>query len=381
VTAVVDCDSHLFEPPGLWQRYADPADRHRALRLADDELGWTWLTHGDRQVHPAFVHRPGDVEDFGEQRRRQEAGQPPTMSYADALPRDFESPAARLDTLDAQGIAEAVVFPNFGLLWERPLQADLPATLANMAAWNRYTADVIAESGGRLHPVAHVSLRDLDWLEDQLAALSAAGVRLAMTAPALVDGKPLSHPDLDRAWSSFEAHGIAPVFHVAASPFPFDEGWYADDPDYVNPVLSSVFLHEAAALSLADLALHGVFARHPDLRLGVVELSALWFPTFLLMLDGGADFYARSHGRPLVELADRPSEYLRRQVRLAAFAHELPHKLAQHAGELFMACSDYPHAEGTADPLAHYRNCCGTAGDPVQAPALFAGNVNWLLGR
>ena len=68
-----------------------------------------------------------------------------------------------------------------------------------MGAWNRWAAEVAGEGNGRLHPVAHLTLRDLDWLDDQLRDLAAAGVRLAMIAPALVDGRPLSHPDLDRA--------------------------------------------------------------------------------------------------------------------------------------------------------------------------------------
>ena len=38
------------------------------------------------------------------------------------------------------GVDEAVVFPNFGLLWERTLDDDLGALTANMTAWNRWCA-------------------------------------------------------------------------------------------------------------------------------------------------------------------------------------------------------------------------------------------------
>ena len=40
------------------------------------------------------------------------------------------------------GLDGAVVFPNFGLLWERRLSESLPALTANMAAWNRWCASV-----------------------------------------------------------------------------------------------------------------------------------------------------------------------------------------------------------------------------------------------
>ena len=66
------------------------------------------------------------------------------------------------------GIDEAVLFPNFGLLWERRLSESLTALTANMAAWNRWCATVVAEGAGRLHPVAHLTLRDPEWPEGQL---------------------------------------------------------------------------------------------------------------------------------------------------------------------------------------------------------------------
>jgi len=237
-----------------------------------------------------------------------------------------------------------------------------------------------AEGKGRLHPVAHLSLRDLDWLDEQLAALEAGGIRLAMIAPALVEGKPLSHPDLDRAWDAFVRHGVTPVFHVSAFPHPFHDEWYEDDdPDDVAPVLSSVFLWTAPALGLADLAIHGVFARHPDLRLGIMELSAVWVPMYLLMLDGGFAFHERFNGQPLTKMELKPSEYVECHVRVAAFGYERPDKLIRQAGDLFMFCSDFPHAEGLAKPLDDYTRMCTL--QPDAAPALYSDNLSWLLRR
>jgi len=378
--AVMDADTHLYESRNLWSDYADPGQRDKTLRIADDDLGHAWLMFGDRRIHVAEVHRPGDVDAMGEYRRQVRAGVPAEASYDERLPRAFWDPAARRDDLDRFGVDETVVFPNFGLGWERPIADDLDATKVNMASWNRWTLDMAAEGKGRLHPVAHLSLRDLDWLDEQLAALETGGIRLAMIAPALVDGKALSHPDLDPAWDAFVRHGVTPVFHVSAFPHPFHDEWYEDDdPDAVAPVLSSVFIWTAPALALADLAIHGVFARHPDLRLGVMELSAVWVPMYLLMLDGGFAFHARFNGEPLTQMELTPSEYVRRQVRVAAFGYERPDKLIRQAGDLFMFCSDFPHAEGLADPLADYTRMCTLA--PDAAPALYSENLAWLLRR
>ncbi len=374
---VIDSDQHLFEPRTLWADHADPADREHALRIVDDELGHAWLTWGAHRIVPAAATQPGRPDELGAYHERVRAGLPPEIRYDDALPRDYWDPQARLDRLPELGVDATVLFPNYGLVWEQELAADLHATRVNMNAWNRWAVTVAHEGGGRLLPVAHLTLRDLDFLEAQLAMLAEGGVRLAMIGPGLVDGRPLSHPDHDRAWSAFVHHGVTPVFHVANVRRPFDDAWYVTDPELTNPVLSSVFLWTGAALGLADLVLNGAFVRHPDLRVGVMELSAIWLPLFRQYLDGGYDFHRRQNGRPIVELELPPSEYLRRHVRIAAFSYERPERLMRRAGDLFMCCSDYPHAEGTDAPLDDYR---ATGSEPSEAPGLFAGNLRWLLG-
>jgi predicted TIM-barrel fold metal-dependent hydrolase len=278
------------------------------------------------------------------------------------------------------GVEQAVLFPNYGLAWERTLSADRDALLANMAAWNRWCETVVREGRGRLHPVAHVSLRDLDWLERQLARLAAKGVRLAMIAPALVDGRRLSHPDLERAWAAFEHHGIAPVFHVGDQPKVFDEAWYADRGELGNFAVDTVFLYVPAALACTDLILNGVFERHPGLRIGIVELSAVWVPLYLMMLEGGCRFLERLNGRTS-PLPLSPGDYFRRQVRVSSFSYEMPRNLQKLLGgaDLLMACSDYPHSEGTAQPLDDYAALGRFAASPDQDRGLFHDNAAFLL--
>jgi len=379
MTAIIDSDQHLYESRTCWLDHIDPSMKDEALRIEDDDRGYPWIRWRDRNLGIADVQIPGDTAPLGERRRRWRDGEPPSYSYDEALPADYWDPAVRRDRIAAMGLDGAVLFPNFGLLWERRLSESLPALLANMAAWNRWTASVVAEGRGALHPVAHVSLRDLDWLDQQLRELSAAGVSLAMTAPALVDGKPLSHPELDRAWASFVEHGVTPVFHVADQPRVFDDAWYTDDNDdesLVN-VVESAFLWTPVALACTDLIVNGTMERYPDLRIGIVELSSIWVPQFLMMLDGGYEFTAKLNGRVPAQLSMKPSEYFRRHVRVSSFSYELPERLTRQAGDLFMFCSDYPHSEGTATPIEDYREqrC-----DADALPGLFAGNVEVLLG-
>jgi hypothetical protein len=379
---VIDSDQHLYEYRGLWAEHIDPEFRDDAIHLVDDELGHVSVAFRDRRLGAADVQLPGETDAVGERRQRERDRVPPAARYDDALPADYWDPAARIATLDQMGIDEAMVFPNFGLLWERVVgSASVPAMLANMRAWNRWCEHVVIAGRGRVHPVAHLALNDLDWLEAELVRLERDGIRAAMIAPALVDGRRLSHPDLDRAWSAFERHGVSPLFHVADQPRIFGEGWYPDEREFGPPVLDSVFLYAAAAVATTDLIINATLERHPDLRIGIVELSAVWVPMYLMMLDGGARFIERLNGHRVADLRMAPSEYFLRQVRVSSFAYELPVniKTQMRNANVLMCCSDYPHSEGTATPLDDYARGNTYGVRPTDDPEFFGGNAAFLL--
>ena len=373
---VIDSDEHLYEPRGMWASHIDPAFREEALALEDDDLGYAWLTWRGRRLDLADVHQPGDTASNGRHRQRMERGEPSEYGFDETLPAEYWDPGARVGWLDTKGLDEAVCFPNFGLLWERKLSGSLPALQANMAAWNRWGETVIEESRGRLHPVGHLTLRSVPWAVEQIAALAAGGIQLAMIAPGPVEGKALSHPDHEPIWSAFVDHGVTPMFHVADQPRVFDDCWYPDEKSFV-PAVESVFLWVPPALAVTDLILSGVFERHPRLRVGVVELSSIWVPQYLLMLDGGVEFTSKLNGRPQSELSMKPSEYFSRHVRVSSFSYEAPARLTAKSGDIYMCCSDFPHSEGTADPLADY---VAAGCEPEDRPGLFSNNVSFLLG-
>jgi predicted TIM-barrel fold metal-dependent hydrolase len=379
---IIDSDQHLYEYRNLWEEHIDPGLREDAIRFVEDALGNVRVMWRDQVLTVADVQLPGETDAIGDRRRRERAGKPPLIHYDEALPQDYWDPASRLERLSELGVDEALLFPNYGLAWERKLQPDLAALCGNMRAWNRWCETVTDAGEGRLHPVAHLTLRDLDWLDAELVRISRAGVRAAMISPGIVDGKPLSHPDLDRAWAAFAHHAVTPVFHVADQPRPFDDAWYTDEGDLGVAAVDAVLIHVGASLACTDLILNRVLERYPALRIGIVELSAVWVPLYLMMLDGGQAFVQRLDGRD-VSLAEKPSDYFRRQVRVSSFAYELPRQNQRQLGDadLLMCCSDYPHSEGTAHPVADYAAGGRYAAHPEDSPGLFGANAAFLLHR
>jgi predicted TIM-barrel fold metal-dependent hydrolase len=112
----------------------------------------------------------------------------------------------------------------------------------------------------------------------------------------------------------------------------------------------------APQMFLSALVFDGVFERFPNLRGGVIELGAGWVPQFLRTLDMSQKIFKRSDPQ-VGELRLRASDYIRRQVRFTPFAGEDIGRMIKDAGpELFLFSSDYPHPEGTDDPIGRFEH-------------------------
>ncbi len=376
----IDVDQHLFESRTTWSEYCDPGSRADALSISDDDAGWPWLTWRGERLTPLEVPIPERSQSIGEDRLRRLRGERAPASFEELVPDSYRDAAARVASLDAFGLDAAVLFPNYGLLWEQRLASDRAAQRSNARAYNRFTAAACGEAADRLFGVAHLLLHDPDWAVEEIRRVRAAGVRLAMIAPAPVDGKPLSHPAFDRVWAACSDEGVAPVFHVSEFESPLHPAWRSGEQEDGEQLFDSIFLYLAPAVALADLILNGVLERFPRLRIGVVELTASWVPHFLLHIDGASDFYALRHGEPYRALAHRPSDYFLRQVRVAALPYEMPNRLVPKVGEeTYMLGSDWPHAEGVADPMAQALRAVAGLGEPARGNMLGA-NAAWLLG-
>jgi predicted TIM-barrel fold metal-dependent hydrolase len=377
---IIDVDQHLFESRTTWTEHIDPEWRDDALHIEDDDAGWPWLVWRGRQLTPIEVPVPERSGLIGDDRLRRLRGERPAASFEDLVPATYGAVGPRLDALDGFGLDAAVLFPNYGLLWEKMLVEDRGAQRANARAYNRFMADWCSDGAGRLFGVAHLLLHDPAWAVEEIRRVSEQGVRLAMIAPAPVDGKPLSHPDFDRVWAAFCTYGVAPVFHVSGFESPIHPAWHEGELETGENLLDSIFLWLAPAVALANLILNGTLDRFPELRIGVVELTAGWVPNFLLHIDGASDFYTQRHGVPYRPLAQRPSEYFLRQVRVAALPYEMPGRLVGQVGEhTFMVGSDWPHAEGVADPLGAADRAAAGLVDGARS-GLLGANAAWLLG-
>ena len=110
----------------------------------------------------------------------------------------------------------------------------------------------------------------------------------------------------------------------------------------------------APEMFLTAMVFDGVFERFAELRGGVIELGAGWVASFLARLDLAQRSFRKTD--PMVAgLSLKPSEYIRRQVKFTPFPGEDVGRMIREAGpELFLFSSDYPHPEGTTDPIGRF---------------------------
>jgi predicted TIM-barrel fold metal-dependent hydrolase len=106
--------------------------------------------------------------------------------------------------------------------------------------------------------------------------------------------------------------------------------------------------------TLATLILDGVLDRFPGLKIGVIEQGASWVPGWMRTLDSAFDAFRKNEER-LQRLRLRPSEFVRRSVRVTPYPAEDVGWIVENAGEeVCLFSSDYPHVEGGRNPLKRF---------------------------
>jgi len=175
--------------------------------------------------------------------------------------------------------------------------------------------------------------------------------------------KAFTHPDYDIVWEEIQNADIAVTLHVGA-----DSSWDPVPLSFYNNG-SSVPTHKAgdaprdalaymgisynAELFLASMIFDGVFERFPQLRVGVIELGASWIISWIKHLDQSYRAFRRI--QDLSQVKKLPSEYIMKHIKITPFPGEdIGWLLSSGAENLLMFASDYPHHEGTDDPISRF---------------------------
>jgi predicted TIM-barrel fold metal-dependent hydrolase len=350
--SVHDADAHVVETPDWLHAFADPAVRGRLpqLYLATVRPGEETLIESMRRRHTDPAYRARDEQEIMLRKNWSATG-----SF---LKQD------RPRALDLLGVKSQLVFNTFlNKFLNRVEHADDLAYAIGVArAHNRAMLDFCSVDR-RLLATGYVPLADFASAREMAKEVVEMGCKALLVASRCPKGHAPSHVGLFPVWEIAQEAGLPVVFHVGG-------GGELLHPDYFENGLPPVpDFHGGAEnfrsvdfmpipfppmQTLSVLIFDGVLERFPRLKIGVIEQGASWLPSFLRQLDCAHEAFAR-HEERLRKLSLRPSEYMRRQVRVTPYpAEDVGWIIEQSGEEICLFSSDYPHVEGGRNPLKRF---------------------------
>ena len=344
---VVDADAHIDPPVDMWQHYLPAALRDKAPRIEEgDDCDWI-VFEGNRRPVMMINNQAGrEGKNFKMRGKLSEQ-------------RNTYDPVKRLADMDADGMTQAILFGG------GPLGTfDNELYMASYEAYQNWLLDWAGADRNRLFPVGYLPMRDIDETIGHIQRLAKAGFK-AINLPAFpqnpnawetssnvanmksgqvsaLTGDPQSalqyyQPEFDRLFSVIEDCDLAVTMHLGGRTPRFGDKLHflADMP------MSKLAMAEPISMFI----FHGIFQRHPKLRLGTIESGVgwmAWFTEYVTRTWEKQRFWTES---PLTE---SPTFYMERQVwgsfiqdRTGILCRDLP------GAKNIMWSSDYPHSETT----------------------------------
>lgn len=282
--------------------------------------------------------------------------------------------ARRPEVLDVMGIERQLCYPTTGLaalimaidhnayeFFEMPSDVCDYRRVGREAidAHNRWATRMTKTTDSRVRPVGIVLTDSVDAMVRQTENLIAEGIRAVMI-PANVPpaGTSPGDPALDPFWRLCADANVPVTLHLGTERGFLSSGAWSDGVEVFQPSFKStmefiieplrcVTLHYAPENYVASMVLGGVFERNPDLRFGVIELSASWVGPLAERMDMWAKEMFPHRFSSTLSMA--PSDYFARNIRVTPFHFEpvaMYFERYPHLADVFCYSTDFPHFEG-----------------------------------
>jgi predicted TIM-barrel fold metal-dependent hydrolase len=347
-----DADAHVMELPDWLSGYADPGFRDRippfSLLSTGSRSRVTEMMDRGRARAGVEAERTGHVEELLTRKSWDAYG---------AFHREDRSRA-----LDLLGFRSQLVFSTFAPT-QSETAADVDLSYAVSRALTRAIVD-FCSTDRRLLPATFVPLTVPERALAETRFALDAGVKGVTISPLPPAGRSITHPSLHPLYAMLEERGVPLLFHVEGEAprkvaAGFSRNGWEGQADFHGggenfTGLTYMAVSQWVEIALAALIFDQVLEKFPRLRVGVIELGAVWVPAWLERMEIVKDTFGRTESR-IGGLPMRPTDYVKRQVRITPYPTEHVGNLIERAGsELFMFSSDYPHVEGGRNPIKRF---------------------------
>ena len=269
-------------------------------------------------------------------------------------PPAFRTRDARLRAMDDMGVHAALIFPNLFSIVESRMAYDHDFLFSAIHSLNQFIDEEWGFArDGRLYLAPVISLADIDLAVKELDWLLARGTRTVCISPSPVPGyrgtRSPGSPEFDPFWARVNEAGIFVSIHASDTPYiqmatmwTGGTEWTPFKPDpFTNCVR---IIDRAISDTVSALICHGVFDRHPQVRVAAIENGAFWVDTLIKTLDHVRRQMPQSFKQD-------PVEVFKRHFYIAPFNEDSVPELASHVGaDRVLFGSDWPHPEGLARP-------------------------------
>lgn len=366
--AYYDADSHVMELPNFIIDYADkefkdliPPVNYKASLVTDEEVeqiisngGKHTKEHIDAQIAlgDKLIEESKEIQALGAFDRADRSKAMDLLGFKKQLV--FATHSVVTPFRDLRGKAKYVDRQNLKITPELRYGAT--------RAHNRAMSDFCSEDS-RLMGVGVIPLHEPELAMIELDFAIQSGLEAIWIPHYACGDRSPGHTALDMFWQKLSAEGIPFLIHVGGSPLQLDKSWSDNgkppSKDWMGGgenvrAKDMVVMHQGPETFISMMILDGVFERHPNLRGASVELGASWVPEMLQRLDYVVKTWSRVD-KNLDAIKRKPSEQIIEQMAFTPFAHENVGSLMDASDpKLYLFSSDYPHVEGTRDPIGKF---------------------------
>src|SRR5262245_750151 len=292
---LVSADSHIMEPPDLWEKKLPAALKDK-------------------------------IPQFGPRRSR-------TWK-----PCGYD-PKARLEEMAVDGVTVEVLYPTLGLHLYALEDAEAQEACFRIA--NDWLIDYCQVAPQRLVGIPLISLYNLDRGIKELERCKKEGLKGALIWQVPPENLSFTSDYYDPFWEAAQDLGAPVNLHILTG---FNYSRFRREGLEVYRASVNKKLTDAMN-SLFDIVFSGVLERFRRLKIVLVENEVAWIPFLIHEWD---KFYVRHSPDHPISLSKLPSEYVNQQVYATFFSDPTGGQLLHWWGaDTCMWSSDYPHAAST----------------------------------
>ncbi len=365
-----DADNHYYEAEDAFSRHGDEEVKAFVRWVSEGKKRHIMFGNAVSTSLPnptfnpitkpgAFHHRLKELAEGGDRSNRKITDRK-MYGELEPLPSHYRDRAARLFVMDEQGVEKALFFPTLGVGIEGLNPANVRMTYKLFHAFNLWLAEDWGYSyQDRIYAAPFIPVLDPVLATAELDFVLDHGARVVVMRPGPAGGRSPADPAWDPFWARLSESGAIAAYHGYAGPDRYQESFVelwqrygVADATYENNLAAALIGYRPMLETAVAMVLGNLFGRFPDLRVASIELGCAWVPLCLQVLDHAGGVFDRHIEAFGVTVDDLPSDVFKQHVWVSPFPEEdVPGLVDQIGADRVLFGSDWPHAEGTPQPV------------------------------